>query len=140
MPLGVLVLAHTRRFSVWELGDSGAPPAVASPSDCDRALGPGSLVDFDAAFGELNHLELLAGASSGAEAVRIGRVGTPFREVKVLVTTDESVFVEELDGTGTRTWLPIAQLVKHKQPYATFFFNRQMLCATQISRPGCNST
>lgn len=122
MLLGRLLLAHTQRFSVWELLDAGTPLAAEAPPDCDQYLGPYSIVDMDSAFGELNHLELLAGASSGEEAVRIGRVGAPFREVKVLVTTDESVFIEELDGTGTRTWLPIALLVRTKTAVSNHLF------------------
>ena len=83
-----------------------AAAAAATTAAATAAL------DVEAAFGDLlaSPSGGASATSAGSEMARIGRVKSPSREVKVLVTTDDSVFVEELDGSGTRTWLPISEL------------------------------
>ena len=51
-----------------------------------------------------------AGSRQIPDGARLGRVKSPSREVKVLVTTDDSVFIEELDGSGVRSWVPLSEL------------------------------
>jgi hypothetical protein len=104
-----LELAYTLRFSVWGLRENLSQTLTVAPVEVDWA--PLTSGDVHGAFKDLEDLELILSSSSGDKAIRIGRVGNPLREVKVLVTTDESVFIEELDGTRSRRWLPIDQLV-----------------------------
>jgi len=109
MRIGKLELVKTLRFSVWGLQEN--------VFDClaEAAVGkewsPVATGDVHEAFKDLEDLEMFSSPSGGDEATRFGRVGNPLRDVKVLVTTDESVFVEELDGSRSRHWLPIDQLV-----------------------------
>lgn len=109
MRIGELELVNTLRFTVWGLQenvfDSLAEAAVG------KECSPVAIDDMHEAFKDLEDFEMFSSPSSSDEAIRIGRVGNPLREVKVLVTTDESVFVEKLGGAKRRCWLPIDQLV-----------------------------